>query len=125
MTTYVNTELYNPEAAVDQLVADGNTVVLMDAFSSVFATVMANEIFTYSPAISKSAFNGGFKADVAAAANQTEDTNTGDVNHYAIVDTVNSKVLAVGESTGVTITAGAPFNAPTFSVKFPAIAVSA
>ena len=57
MTTYVNTELYNPEAAVDQLVADGNTVILMDAFSSVFATVMANEIFTYSPAISKSAFN--------------------------------------------------------------------
>ena len=124
MTTYINTELYNPEAAVDQLVADGSAVVLMDAFSSVFATVMTNQIYTYSPAITKSAFNGGFKADVAAATNQTEDTNTGNVNHYAIVDTVNSKVLAVGESSGVTITAGAPFNAPAFSVKFPAVVAS-
>lgn len=121
MTTYINTELYNPEALVDQIVADGNAVVLMDAFSSNFATVMTNEIYTYSPAITKSALGNGFKADIAAAANQTEDTNTGAVNHYAIVDTVNSKVLAVGESTGVTITAGAPFNAPAFSVRAPAI----
>lgn len=124
MTIYFNPEIYNPEAAVDQIVADGNAIVLMDAFSSSYATVVASEIFTYSPAITKAVFDGGFKADVAAATNQTEPTNTGDVNHYAIIDTVNSKVLSVGESTGVTITAGSPFNVPAFSVKFPAAIAS-
>jgi hypothetical protein len=125
MTTYVNPELYNPEAAVDQLVADGDLVVFMDAYSSSFATVMANEIASFTPSITKTAFNGGFKADIAAMTNQTEPDNTGVVNHYAIVDTTNSKVLNVGESSGETITATEPFNTPAFSVKFPKIATSA
>ena len=124
MTIYVNPELYNPSGAVDQLVADGNLVVLMDAFSSDYATVIANAIFSYSPAITKSEFNGGFKADIAAATNQTEPTNTGNVNQWAIVDTVNSKVLEVGESSGVAITATEPFNAPAFSAKYPATIAS-
>ena len=124
MTTYVNPELYNPSGAVDQLVADGNLVVLMDAFSSDYATVIANTIFSYAPTITKAAFNGGFKADVAAVTNQTEPTNTGTVNHWAIVDTVNSKVLEIGESSGVTITATEPFNVPAFSAKYPATIAS-
>ena len=117
---YLNPEIYDPSASIDQIVADGNSVVLFDVYSEVFATIQANEIFTYSPAITKSAEVGGFKADVAAALNQTEPTNTGDVNHWAILDTVNSKILAVGVSSGVTITAGSPFNAPSFSVRMPA-----
>lgn len=124
MTIYVNPELYDPEGAVDQIVADGDKVVLMDAFSSDFATINTNAIFEYTPTITKSVFNGGFKADVGAMTNQTEPTNTGEVNHWAIVDTVNSKVLEVGESTGETITAGEPFNAPAFSAKYPATIAS-
>ena len=120
MTIYMNPELYNPDGSVDQLVADGDTIVLMDAYSTDYTTVFDGAIFAYSPTITKSAFNGGFKADVAAASNQTEPTNTGDVNHWAILDTANSKVLAVGVSSGVTITAGSPFNAPAFSVRMPA-----
>jgi len=124
MTIYVNTELYDPEGAVDQIVADGDKVVLMDVFSSDFATIEANAIFEYSPTITKAPFSGGFRADVAAMTNQTEPTNTGNVNHWAILDTENSKVLEVGESTGETITAGEPFNVPTFSARYPATIAS-
>lgn len=124
MGTFVNTELYDPSGAIDQIVADGDVVVLFDAFSSDFATIQTSEIFTYSPVITKSALGGGFQADVAAASNQTEPTNSGDTNHWAILDTVNSKVLAVGEGTGVTITAGAPFNVPAFSYDMPSAIVT-
>lgn len=125
MTIYVNPSLYNPEAIVDTIVADSNAVVLMDAFSSDYATVVANGIFQYSPAITKAAHTTGFKAVVAAASNQTESTNSGDVNHWAIIDTDNSVVLHVGEGTGETITAGDPFNAPTVAAKFPDMVASA
>lgn len=120
MTTYANPELYNPEGAVDQIVADGDLVVLMDTFSSNFATVIANAIYSYSPTITKVAFNGGYRAEVSAMTNQIESTNSGNVNHWAIVDTVNSKVLEIGESTGEAITAGDPFNIPAFSARYPA-----
>lgn len=116
----MNPEIYNPEGAVDNIAANGDTVVLMDAYSSNYATIMANGIFSYSPEITKSALGDGFKAVAAPAVNQTEDTNSGDVNHYAILDTSNSKVLVVCDGTGSTITAGAPFNVPSFDVSFPA-----
>ena len=124
MPLFLNTELYNPSAAIDQVVADGNSVVLFDVFSSDYATIVANEIYTYAPTITKVADAGGFKANVAAMTNQTEPTNTGVVNQYAILDTVNSKVLAIGESSGVTITAGSPFNVPVFAVHMPAVIVT-
>lgn len=124
MTIYMNPELYNPSAAVDQLVADGNSIALLSAYSADYATIVAGAVFSYAPTIAKTAFNGGFKADVSAVTNQTEPTNTGAIINYAILDTVNSKVLHVGESSGVTITAGNPFNVPAFSVKFPATIAS-
>lgn len=121
---YLHPEIYNPSASIDQIVADGDAVVLFDVFSSDFATINTNEIYTYSPAITKSAEGTGFKADVAAATNQTEPTNSGNANHWAILDTVNSKVLAVGHGGGETITAGSPFNIPAFSVRMPAVATT-
>lgn len=117
---YLNSEIYDPSGSIDQIVADGNSVVLFDVYSDVYATINTNEIYTYSPTITKTAEVGGFKATVSAETNQTEPVNTGDVNHWAILDTVNSKVLAVGDSSGVTITAGAPFNIPAFAVRMPA-----
>tara|TARA_R110000744_G_scaffold380568_1_gene503222 strand:+ start:8848 stop:9222 length:375 start_codon:yes stop_codon:yes gene_type:complete len=124
MTIYNNPELYNPSGAVDQLVADGNSVALLSAYSTDYATVVAGAVFSYAPTIVKTAFNGGFKSDVAAVSNQTEPTNSGAIINYAILDTVNSKILHIGESSGVTITAGNPFNVPAFSVKFPAAVAS-
>tara|TARA_R110002049_G_scaffold225946_4_gene397900 strand:+ start:1444 stop:1818 length:375 start_codon:yes stop_codon:yes gene_type:complete len=124
MTIYNNPEIYDPSGSVDQLVADGNSIALMSNYSDSYATITANAVYTYTPSIAKTAFNGGFKADVAAATNQTEPTNSGAIINYAILDTVNSKVLHVGESSGVSITAGNPFNVPAFSIKFPAAIAS-
>lgn len=123
MTIYMNPELYNPDGSVDQLVADGDTIVLMDTYSTDYTTVFDGATFAYSPTITKSAFNGGFKADVEAKTNQSS-TESGAIINYAILDTVNSKILHIGESSGVEITAGNPFNIPAFSVKFPAAIAS-
>lgn len=117
--TYLHPDIYDPEGSVDNIIANGKIIILFDAYSNDFANIMAAKIFGYSPIIVKSAEAGGFKATIPEVTNQTETTNTGVVNHWAILDTVNSKVLAVGEADGSTITAGQPFNLPEYSIVMP------
>ena len=120
---YLNPNLYFPESAVDQLIALGDLVVAFDSASTDYATIIANSLGSYAPSITKTALGDGCKADVAAATNLTAEA-TGNANHYAVLDTVNSVVLAVGESDGTAFTDTEPYNAPAFSINFPAAIAS-
>ena len=118
---YVNPEYYDPSTIVDDIVANCDVIVFFDAASSDYATIVANEVHTFTPSITKVAHDGGFKAEVAALDDAIEPDNTGDVNHWAMLDTVSSKVLSVGETNTFNIVAGEKFDTSVFASKYPAI----
>lgn len=62
----------------------------------------------------------GRKVTVAAISDGSA-SGTGTVTHYAIVDTVNSRLLAAGPlAASQAVTAGNPFTIPAFDIRIPA-----
>ena len=63
---------------------------------------------------------GGGREVVAAAISDGSVTGTGTATHYAIVDTVNSRLLATGSLTASqAVTSGNTFTLSSFSVGIP------
>ena len=105
------------DASADKLIADGDKIVLLDTYSTVYATVVAGAIGEYVPTITKGdAASNGRVAIVASASVPVTKAGPSTLINYAIVNTTGSEVLLVGE---VTLASGAVSSGDT--VNMPAL----
>ncbi len=106
------------DAGIDLIIAEGEKVLLFDAYSEVYATINANKIAEFTPTISKA--NGdssGRKAIIAAAADVNIDS-AGFYNHFAIVNVSGTKIRHIGQGTRREFFVGDKVNFPQTDIEF-------
>lgn len=109
------------DTILDDIITKGNKVHLLTTFSTSYATVVgANSIGSYSPTITKGDNPNtglGRRGIIAAATGVVIGSGGGTFTHYAVVDTTNSKILAIGEGTNKPLTDGDTVATPEFYIN--------
>lgn len=113
------------DSGLSYLTANGNALYITSALSTTFAAATSTNalgdktsISIGSPTDRTEAGNG--RKVVVAAISGGNVTGTGTASHYAIVDTVNSAVLAAGALTASQpVTSGNSFSVQAFDIGIP------
>jgi len=118
MTIYVNDVVL--DAPIDKIIAEADTVHIVDAFTSDYATAVAASLGSFAPSITKgdSAANGAGRKGIIAAASGIVIGADGDFNHYIVVDNDTNTVLYVGDGTTKSLTNGDTVSTPIFNINF-------
>ena len=90
------------DAQIDKLIADCDTVHLVDGETSDYATAIASSLGSFTPTITKGDYAGagGGRAATIAAKADIDITTLGNLDNYVFVDTSTSTVLQVNPSQG-------------------------
>jgi hypothetical protein len=106
------------DAAVDKVIADADKVILFDSYSTDFATINTNKLGEYAPTMSKANGDTSGRKAILAAQAAVPITAAGNFNNFAVVDTVNSRVLYVGNGTTKPLTIGDKVDTPENDLEF-------
>ena len=90
------------DAQIDKLIADCDTVHLVDGETSDYATAIASSLGSFTPVITKGDYTGtgGGRAATIALKEDIAITTAGTLDNYVFVDTSTSTVLQVNPSQG-------------------------
>lgn len=114
---------YILDAALSKLDLEANAIFLTSAEATTYAEATSALALGNSTALSIAApadrAEGGREVNVAEITDG-DITGSGTVTHYAIVDTVNTRLLVTGVlSVSQVVTAGNTFSLATFSIGIP------
>lgn len=116
MTKYVNDIVL--DAPIDKIITDGDLVLLFDVYSEVYATLNTNKLGSYVPTITKANGDVSGRKGTLAASTAVSIIANGNFNHYAVVDTVNSVVLYIGDGTVKALNTGDTVDTPVADIEF-------
>ncbi len=119
---YLNDRIYDNGLTV--LDTEANVLHICNAEPSTYAAATTTNSLGSKTSLSIGAPGAGSpngrKVTVAAISDGSVSTN-GTASHWAIVDTVNSRLLAAGPlAAAQVVTAGNPFTTPAFDIRVPA-----
>lgn len=118
---YLNPRVYDNGLTV--LDTEANVLHICSSEPSTFAgvaSVSLGNTTTFSIGAPQNRSGGGREVIVAAVSSGATVTATGTATHYAIVDTVNSRLLAASSlSASQAVTSGNPFTTNSFAVGIP------
>lgn len=93
------------DGGIDYVIANGDKVYAIESYSTDYSAVVADAFAEYTAVITKGdRAAGGREATLAAVTGLTTSniTTTKVFTHYAVVDTVNTNVVMIGEADGKT-----------------------
>lgn len=117
MAILVSTHLL--DSAPDRLIAEGDTVHILNEPQVTYTDVLANSLGEYPAVITKGDSNedgGGRRAIIASAVGVP--VLSGQFNHYAIVNDTDDMFLYLGEGGGEDLTSNIAVITPEFSINF-------
>lgn len=117
MTKYIHDDIL--DAIADAIIADGNKMTVCNAYPTTYAQASSTPASSGYMLAEQTIDSGDFtKANgdssgrkvTLAAQNIASADYSGDATHIAVIDTVNSKILAVTEMPSAAVTASDPFD---------------
>jgi hypothetical protein len=111
------------DAGLNALDTEANILHICTAQPTTYAGIAAVSLGTATPSIGApaAATPNGRKVTVAAITGTGAISSSGNATHYAIADTVNSRLLVANTLDAlVAVTAGQSFSLPAFDIRLPA-----